>query len=547
MFFRLTGEHYIPWQVKDPVLTWSPKLGGQKRPKFLIPGNPEKDILTICEELYNIAPKTLNMKGESKGHCVDISSAWGPKTGEIDLDVLGTAKLNQGVYVNSYAPSCQEARIVQNKEINGNGRGTGTGTGTETGTYNTNETIIVESTHPPRGDLGLLVPLEDEPIPHGNGNGNTKANSHSQYSKENFTKLQEELAAAKQREVILNQKLAKVKVKEFPSHTQPQDLHSNTYYEGIIQNYNKELKLMKEICFGYINKNIRPITGTDYHNLFSYAVPSSKYIPASELSNLNHTKTYLFKNKLDESNLYIRGVDLSAIGLRILKTEFQIMSLCSKKSEYIMSPLSLMYNTNYAIFLHENAGIPVNRIWEKEKLDPILAFYQLAQGLQAIHSELNFHGDIKPQNIFYKNNIYTFTDFGSSRHFSSFSDFDVQIRRIGTTDIPGFTELLLPPEILWGGDYTTRPQYDFRNIDIFSLALSVYSMVIRRLPNEEAVLKTKKETYREFMEKIYTNIEKNKFRLDMHKYEIFKDLVMKCLNLNPNRRCPLDLIIQALE
>ena len=60
----------------------------------------------------------------------------------------------------------------------------------------------------------------------------------------------------------------------------------------------------------------------------------------------------------------------------------------------------------------------------KEKLDPILAFSQLTQGLQAIHSELDFHVDIKPQNIFYKNNIYTFTDFGSFRHFSSFSHFD---------------------------------------------------------------------------------------------------------------------------
>ena len=58
-------------------------------------------------------------------------------------------------------------------------------------------------------------------------------------------------------------------------------------------------------------------------------------------------------------------------------------------------------------------------------------------------------------------------------------------------------------------------------------------MIIRRLPNEP-VLKIKKETYREFMEKIYTNIEKNKYRLDC-KYEIFKDLVMKCLNLNPIR------------
>ena len=38
---------------------------------------------------------------------------------------------------------------------------------------------------------------------------------------------------------------------------------------------------------------------------------------------------------------------------------------------------------------------------------------------------------------------------------------------VGITDIPGFTDLLLPPEISWGGDYTARPQYDFRNIDIF--------------------------------------------------------------------------------
>ena len=150
-----------------------------------------------------------------------------------------------------------------------------------------------------------------------------------------FTKLQEELAATKQREVILTQKLAKVKVKEFKSHTQPQALHSNTYYEGRIKNYNKKLKLMKEICFGYIDKNIRPITGTDYRNLFSYAVPSSKYIPASELSNLKHTKTYLFKNKLDNSNLYMRDVDLSIIVLRILKTEIQIMCLCSKKHQNI--------------------------------------------------------------------------------------------------------------------------------------------------------------------------------------------------------------------
>ena len=95
----------------------------------------------------------------------------------------------------------------------------------------------------------------------------------------------------------------------------------------------------------------------------------------------------------------------------------------------------------------------------KEKLDPIFAFYQLAQGLQAIHSELDFHGDIKLQNILYKNNIYAFTDFGSSRHFSFFSRSMCKIRCIGTNDIPGFMELLLPPEIYWGGDIILSVYY----------------------------------------------------------------------------------------
>ena len=69
-------------------------------------------------------------------------------------------------------------------------------------------------------------------------------------------------------------------------------------------------------------------------------------------------------------------------------------------SEYIMSPLSMTYNTNYACSFTRMQEFQL-----KEKLDPILAFYQLAQELQAIHYELDFNGDINPQNIFYKNNI----------------------------------------------------------------------------------------------------------------------------------------------
>ena len=114
-------------------------------------------------------------------------------------------------YVNSYSPSSQVVLIGKNKwkwegkgsqtqiqtqgqtQTQGHGH-TGTDTDRDRGTYCRNNTIIVASTYPTRGDLGLLLPLQDH---HPNGNGNTKANS--QYSLENFTKLNEELAATKLR------------------------------------------------------------------------------------------------------------------------------------------------------------------------------------------------------------------------------------------------------------------------------------------------------------------------------------------------------------
>ena len=81
---------------------------------------------------YNIARKTLNMKGEKKGHSIymDISSRWGHRQGAR----FRLVKLNQGAYVNSYSPSSQVVRIGKNKwKWEGTNRDTNTDTNTETG------------------------------------------------------------------------------------------------------------------------------------------------------------------------------------------------------------------------------------------------------------------------------------------------------------------------------------------------------------------------------------------------------------------------------
>ena len=159
----------------------------------------------------------------------------------------------------------------------------------------------------------------------------------------------------------------------------------------------------------------------------------------------------------------------------------------ASESEYVVRPISLYFNLRYALFLMEYGGSSIDNYWldPATSLNYVNAFKQLVYGLYKMHGKLIHHGDIKPQNILFlgNTNTFKFIDFGASLIFSSEEQFNKTTTKFGGKIHEG-TRLYMPPEIQIPLENNQRggENIKWEEVDVFSLAFTIYSMIIKRYP-----------------------------------------------------------------
>ena len=236
--------------------------------------------------------------------------------------------------------------------------------------------------------------------------------------------------------------------------------------------------------------------------------------------------------------------------LENVKREFiNMMKASEGKEKNVAKPIYLIYNKRFALFLMEFGGENVDEYWNpgvKITLDYYEAFKQLAYGLSKIHSKLIHHGDIKPQNILFDNTNYKFTDFGSSKRFNSVREFEKTTMNFSGKVVEA-TLLYLPPEIQIPilQKKPTGENINFHKVDVYSLALTIYSMIIKRYPyDERELVQENMDRYPEFLQKVGKNIDQ---QTNIPKKEILKNTLLRCLSLDPHDRYTSEDISNMLQ
>ena len=228
----------------------------------------------------------------------------------------------------------------------------------------------------------------------------------------------------------------------------------------------------------------------------------------------------------------------------LLKREFVNMMKASEKNEYVTKPIHLYFNERYGLFLMEYGGKSIDEYWNPPThLDYVAAYRQLASGLHLLHSKFIYQGDIKPENILCHKGRYKFTDFGASVNFTEeqFNKTTINFRG----KILEVTPRYLPPEIQIPikNEIQVGENIKWEAVDSYSLAFTIYSMIIRRPPLEEEKLKNSEATYQEFLRTVEYYIEKEAMSSVK---KVLKNIILTCLSFNPHMRYTPQQIMEML-
>ena len=243
---------------------------------------------------------------------------------------------------------------------------------------------------------------------------------------------------------------------------------------------------------------IKEFPGSTYQELINYILPTEIYKDLKEYIDGNN-RVYFYKNKITNKKVAIKGLKIPDINrdlfIQTTKGEFITLLYCLNK-EYVVPSISLGINSQFIGLLMEYGGIPLNKYWIGNKLTEKLfidGFLQLAKGLEYLHAQNIYHGDIKPQNILIierekedeglaeitksiqdlinQGNIvvqsiihneynmtnppnpqqllFRYIDFGASIHFDTIEQFLATVRTGRMGRIKEMTEAYIAPEVLW--------------------------------------------------------------------------------------------------
>ena len=325
------------------------------------------------------------------------------------------------------------------------------------------------------------------------------------------------------------------------------DIYCSNKYITDASNTNIDLLTLKEEI----------IPTSDYKLNRDYIYISSKKeeeLNLCELYRQIHTQEYVLLKTYDFYETNNGGKAEIETKKELLKREFIDGKKACEGNLHIIEPKYLYFNLQFALLLIEFGGVSITEFWgfgennpTAGELDYVEAFRQLAIGLSDIHTKSIYHGDICPQNIFFRDNIYKFASFGISHsiqeEFNSYgiSGFPI-CRNNQFGGILGKLNLLyLPPEVQIyrldneGGE----EDINWGKVDIYSLAFTIYSMIIKRDPEEEGKLKENSCTYPEFLKMVETNLEN---LVTIPNKQKLMDAILMCLSYHPQYRClPMEI------
>ena len=290
--------------------------------------------------------------------------------------------------------------------------------------------------------------------------------------------------------------------------------------------------------------------------LCTFLAPELIYTEIEEMSIRGNNTIHFYKEKNSENDadLAIKMFPLDKEGQKMAKDEFKTMLKCYDP-RYTVSPFQLAYNNGSVAISMEYGGVSLNEFWINWELsfDSILyIFLQLARGLKSIHQNNVYHGDIKPQNILVKNEeLFLYSDFGGSIENKSLIYRQTQ-KVNGTGALREFTFPYLAPEVsyLIEHEQPIPHDIDLSMLDVYSLSLTIYSLVKRSLLTEKDT--TNKNTKDSMIYGIFMKDVKQTMRRafmnfkDFEQEKILFDSIVSGLELDPKKRINLTQLINIL-
>ena len=313
---------------------------------------------------------------------------------------------------------------------------------------------------------------------------------------------------------------------------------------------------------------IKSIKGNDETNIISILVPPEQYLDTKR-SRKGQNPVYFYENyqSPNQEKVALKLVELPLQNTikteNCLREEYSnMLRCCWNPKAHVICPLAFCHNPAYVGILMQHGGIPLDMWWTDSEWsvnNTVSIFQQLASGLNIIHSQKIFHGDIKPGNILIKEGVARFTDFGTSLLCDCTQNFLQTKPNYG--ELKGLTVLYTPPEITISYLTHTAPQQGIKldKIDIFALAFTIYSVLIRRYPMVEEVeiggrlvkegegkWKDNDQTYSKLLEYVEKKLnfvllgESPVYRVNLVL------LICRCLAFDPHQRASCVDILNAL-
>ena len=318
-------------------------------------------------------------------------------------------------------------------------------------------------------------------------------------------------------------------------------------------NFDKTFEIISKLLMKKVPKN----ENNNTKDIMEVLAPTTLYSNTHEFEVSNKIVCYFKQINPPQNKIAIKMFQCNEEKERALAmTEFSNMLRCCR-SPYVITPYQLAYNQEKLGIAMEYGGISLNNYWENWSLsiDSIITiFHELAKGLKTIHDNNIYHGDIKPQNILVDGgDRLRYTDFGAASKFESTKEFYMTKKTMN--HIREFTLPYVAPEVAY--PMTTGHRFSqntkFELLDIYSLSLTMFSLINKALLSEPDVLKNKnvdssnKLTYAKFIKYVEEKLLIALKEEEETKSEIISSLIIQGISLDPNKRKKLNEILKVFE
>ena len=372
--------------------------------------------------------------------------------------------------------------------------------------------------------------------------------------------------------------------------------------EDMTNKYNKLNIVKNNLIDGFANLLIRNLTGKSPNDILEYMAPKYLFEETPTSEQCKKVVIYHYKNTYTNEKYIIKQTRLAPIKalreqtIKLVQSEFISMLHCLH-SDYVIRPISLGINEDYIMIMMEDGGISLDKFCFNKRKGILterlflMAFYDLAMGLKFLSEEHIYHGDVKPQNILveaiqgvgddimvapshhtltiidsayrsfsvpnkvnydkaHRTHKFRYIDFGAALTFDTTKEFiATKTAKQGILPLKEYTKNYMAPEVVWPilKQRYTNINIKYNKIDIYSLALTMYSVLMGRFIDENEGLQKQEFIKRNtFLKTIETSMNTQLDYLRFREKAQITDIIMRCLDPNPRARSNIIEVIEAL-